>query len=711
MAMRTLKLFGALLALSACGQKTSVQAPPAITIAAVDGAAIEAADQHPGDWLSHGRTYSEQRYSPLSQITPANVTTVGLAWSTELDADRGMEATPIVVDGVMYVTSAWSIVYALDAKTGARLWTFDPEVDKARGQKACCDVVNRGVAIWKGKVIVGTIDGRLIALNAKTGESVWSVVTVDQSKPYTITGAPRVIKGRVIIGNGGADYGVRGYVTAYDAETGQQDWRFFTTPNPEKKPDGVASDVFFAKTGNATWGDAGVWTQSGGGGTAWDAIVYDPKLDIVYVGTGNGSPWNRRVRDPSGGDNLLVSSILALKPDTGDYVWHYQTTPGDSWDYTATQPIILADLTIGGVTRPVLMQAPKNGFFYVLDRATGELISADKYQDNATWASGVDMTTGRPIEAEGARYEKTATPAAPGTFGNHSWHPMAFSPKTGLVYIPVQTIPTTFADAKDYRYRAGFWNTGTDFAALGLQPPAVKPLVLTGPSGQLVAWDPVSRKARWTAPYPTPWNGGVLAIAGGLVFQGALDGKFRAFDAETGEAKWEGDADYPVLSGPISYEVGGEQYVAATAGWGTGLPLAGGTGARPGASVAGRVVVYKLNGTATLPPKAAMPVATSQKPAAAAFGTAAMIDHGQTLYANNCTACHGGGGRSSGIIPDVRWSPAGESRDSWKAVVIDGERAAAGMAGFKGGLTDDEAEAIRAYVVSRAHASIATPQR
>ena len=257
MAMRTLKLLGALLALSACGQKTSVQSPPAITIAAVDGAAIEAADQHPGDWLSHGRTYSEQRYSPLSQITPANVTTVGLAWSAELDADRGMEATPIVVDGVMYVTSAWSIVYALDAKTGARMWTFDPEVDKARGQKACCDVVIRGVAIWKGKVIVGTIDGRLIALDAKTGESVWSIVTVDQSKPYTITGAPRVIKGRVIIGNGGADYGVRGYVTAYDAETGQQDWRFFTTPNPEKKPDGAASDTFFARTGNATWGDTG----------------------------------------------------------------------------------------------------------------------------------------------------------------------------------------------------------------------------------------------------------------------------------------------------------------------------------------------------------------------------------------------------------------------------------------------------------------------
>jgi quinohemoprotein ethanol dehydrogenase len=361
--------------------------------------------------------------------------------------------------------------------------------------------------------------------------------------------------------------------------------------------------------------------------------------------------------------------------------------------------------------RKVLMQAPKNGFFYVLDRATGELISADKYQDNATWTSGVDMKTGRPIEAANARYEKGPTPQAPGTFGNHNWHPMAFSPQTGLVYIPVHTIPTTFADAKNFKFRPGFWNTGTDFSALSLRPPEVPSLKLTGPSGQLVAWDPIARQARWVVPYPTAWNGGVLATAGGLVFEGALDGKFRAFDATTGKQVWEADADYPVLSGPISYEIAGEQYVAATAGWGTALPLAGGTGARLGAAVAGRVVVYKLNGTAARPMSNGVASnSVVEKPASAPFGDAAMVELGRVLYANNCTVCHGGGARSGGMIPDLRWSPVGATREAWKAVVIDGERSASGMAGFRGAMTDADAEAIRAYVVVRAQAAAAPPR-
>src|SRR5579871_5743777 len=450
----------ALIALAACSQQPT--GPAKLTAATVDGAMINAADQHPDVWLSHGRTYSEQRYSPLKDITTSNVGQLGLAWFADLDVNRGMEASPLVVDGVMYVTSAWSIVYALDAKTGARKWTFDPQVDKERGQKACCDVVNRGVALWKGKVYVGTIDGRLIALDAATGKKIWDVVTVDQAKPYTITGAPRVIKGKVLIGNGGAELGVRGYLTAYDAETGQQAWRFFMTPNPEKKPDGAASDKFFADKGNASWGDKGEWVETGGGGTPWDAIVYDPDLDIVYIGTGNGSPWNQKLRDPDGKDNLLLSSILALKPDTGEYVWHYQTTPGESWDYTATQPLILAELKIGDASRKVIMQAPKNGFFYVLDRANGQLISADKFQDNITWATGVDMKTGRPQETPNARYQKPETSLhIPGPLGSHNWHPMAFSPDTGLVYIPAHTLPSIYADMPDFMYRPGFWNTGT----------------------------------------------------------------------------------------------------------------------------------------------------------------------------------------------------------------------------------------------------------
>ncbi len=458
----------ALLALASCGQQK--KAAPPITAAEVNGAAIIAADDRPGVWLSHGRTYSEQRFSPLKQITAANVTDVGLAWSTQLDTNRGMEATPIVVDGTMYVTSAWSVVYALDAKTGERKWKYDPGVDKARGVSACCDVVNRGVALWEGKVYVGTIDGRLVALNAADGSVAWEKVTVDQSRPYTITGAPRIIKGKVIIGNGGAELGVRGYVTAYDAKTGDQVWRFYTTPNPEKKPDNAASDGAMAEFGNKTWDDKGEWTETGGGGTAWDAMAYDVDSDIMYIGVGNGSPWNQRLRSPSGGDNLFLSSIVALKPDTGEYVWHYQTTPGETWDYTATQHIIVADLKWGDKTRRVVMQAPKNGFFYVLDAQSGELLAADKYQKEVNWADSVDLKTGRPVEAANARYLDSPFQAIPGPLGSHNWQPMSFSPQTGLVYIPAHTLPGLYADEAEHIYRPGFWNTGTEFAGEGAAP-------------------------------------------------------------------------------------------------------------------------------------------------------------------------------------------------------------------------------------------------
>jgi PQQ-dependent dehydrogenase (methanol/ethanol family) len=692
----------ALLALASCSQK----APP-ITAADVNAAAIEAADQRPGVWLTHGRTYSEQRYSPLKQITGGNVTNVGLAWYEELDTNRGMEATPIVVDGVMYVTSAWSVVYALDAKTGERKWTYDPKVDRARGVAACCDVVNRGVALWEGKVYAGTIDGRLVALNAADGSVAWEKVTVDQSKPYTITGAPRVVKGRVIIGNGGAELGVRGYVTAYDAKSGEQVWRFYTTPNPGKQPDNAASDKVWAEKGNATWDDTGEWVEAGGGGTAWDAIVYDPELDLVFIGVGNGSPWNQRLRSPSGGDNLFLSSIVALKADTGEYVWHYQTTPGETWDYTATQPIILADLDIGGTKRKVLMQAPKNGFFYVIDRATGELLSADMYQP-VTWASGVDMATGRPVETPNARYETPHTALfVPGPLGSHNWHPMAFSPETGLVYIPAHTLPTVYAEMENFRYRPGFWNTGTDFAAAALPTEtAARTAMAAASKGQLVAWDPVAKKPKWTYDYPNAWNGGVLATAGGLVFQGALDGKFRAFDAATGAPKWETDTGYPALSGPISYEIDGEQYIAVTAGWGTALPLAGGTGLRDGAArlaspAMGRVLVYKIGGKAEMMPDEAFP--PDPIPMAEDFGSAAQLALGKDLYFENCMVCHGDGAQSGGIVTDLRWAPAPATKETFAEVVLGGKYATAGMASFANTLKPEDVEAIRAYIVNRAH--------
>ncbi len=692
----------ALSALAACSQKGKEL--PAITAAEVDGAAIEAADQRPGVWLSHGRDYSEQRFSPLKAIDTKNVGQVGLAWSTDLDVGRGMEATPIVVDGTMYVTSAWSIVYALDAKTGDRKWTYDPKVDKARGQKACCDVVNRGVAVWKGKVYVGTIDGRLVALNAKDGTVAWDKLTVDQSKPYTITGAPRVIKGKVMIGNGGAELGVRGYISAYDAETGEMAWRFFTTPNPAKQPDNAASDKIWADKGNATWDDKGEWVESGGGGTAWDAITYDPKLDMMYVGIGNGNPWNRRLRSPSGGDNWFLSSILALKPDTGEYVWHYQTTPGETWDYTATQPIILATLDIGGAKRDVLMQAPKNGFFYVIDRKTGELLAADKYAGDITWATGVDMKTGKPIEAANARYEGAPVLIIPGPLGSHNWHPMSFSPETGLVYIPVHTLPSTYADEADHNFRPGFWNTGTEFTDVAPIPTLdQRKAQRAALKGKLVAWDPVAKKARWEHDYPTPWNGGTLATAGGLVFQGSLDGKFRAFDAAKGDQLWETDGQYPVMSGPMSYAIDGEQYIAVTAGWGTALPVTGGGDVLPalGSPEKGRVLVYKIGGTKKLEPYEVFEldkVAPTED-----FGNAQQLATGRVLYDRNCMVCHGPAVVSSGVIQDLRWGQAPATKETFADVVLNGKYASAGMASFSGTLSADDTESVRAYIVNRAN--------
>ncbi|MGE0674055.1 MAG: PQQ-dependent dehydrogenase, methanol/ethanol family, partial [Methylibium sp.] len=398
----------------------------------VNAARLAAAAQEPANWMTHGGTYQEARYSPLDQINTRSIARLKLAWYGDFDTSRGQEATPLVIDGVMYTTSSWSKVYAYDAATGKLLWRHDPKVPGDRGADACCDVVNRGVAAWNGKVYVGTLDGRLEALDAKTGKLVWSTVTVDQTRPYTITGAPRVVKGKVLIGNGGAEYGVRGYVSAYDAETGALAWRFYMTPNPENKPDGAASDAILMSKAYGTWHD-GAWKQTGGGGTPWDAIVYDADFDQVIIGTGNGNPWSWEHRSGSKGDNLFLGSLLALDAETGAYKWHYQETPSENWDFTSTQPIILTELTLQGRQRKVLLHAPKNGFFYVVDRKDGALISAEPFT-TVNWATGIDLKSGRPIEAPGARYERTKKSfwAMPGPFGSHNWHPMAFSPKTGL---------------------------------------------------------------------------------------------------------------------------------------------------------------------------------------------------------------------------------------------------------------------------------------
>src|SRR5712675_2037204 len=451
----------------ASGKGLSPQRIQAVT-SAIDGEAIIANAKTTKDWLSYGLDYSETRFSKLNEINAGNVKNLGLKWTYNLESVRGVEATPLIVDGIMYVSASWSVVHAIDVRTGKRIWTYDPEVPRAGGYKGCCDVVNRGVALYKGKVFVGAYDGRLIALDAVTGNKVWEKDTItDHSRSYTVTGAPRVFNGQVVIGNGGAEYGVRGYVTAYDAETGAQAWRWFVVPGDPGKPFEDDSMAAAAKT----WDPAGMWWINGGGGTAWDSITFDPDLNLIYIGTGNGAPWNRNVRSPAGGDNLYLGSIVALNADTGKYVWHYQETPGESWDYTSTQPMILADINIDSAPRKVILHAPKNGFFFVIDRTNGKFISAKNFVD-VNWATGYDAN-GRPIEVAEARGDKPFD-SIPGPYGAHNWHPMSFNPQTGLVYIPAQNIPLRVVEEKTWTHNSSSpgqihsglgWNLGFNLDA------------------------------------------------------------------------------------------------------------------------------------------------------------------------------------------------------------------------------------------------------
>jgi len=668
----------------------------------VDGERIAAADENPGEWVTHGRTYGEQRFSPLDKISTSTVKDLGLAWSYDLPENRGIEATPLVADGVMYTTSSWSVVRAFDAKTGELKWEYDPQVPRKTGVKACCDSVNRGVALWRGKVYFGALDGRLIALDARTGKKVWSVVTVDQEKPYTITGAPRIIKGKVMIGNGGAELGVRGYLSAYDADSGKMLWRFYTVPGKEPK-DGAASDEAM-KLARPTWN--GEFWKTGAGGTVWDSMAYDPDLDLLYIGVGNGSPWNRDIRSPGGGDNLFLPSIVALKPDTGKYVWHYQTTPGESWDYTATQHIILADMTIGGQPRKVLLQAPKNGFFYVLDRATGKLISAKPYVPQ-TWTTGVvDPATGRPVETPNARYGAGMNLGMPGPLGGHNWQPMAFSPKTNLVYIPAQEIPFPYMQPgganANFRYQPGAWNIGVDVLVAGLpDDEAGLKAIRASLKGRLIAWDPVTQTEKWSVPHSGPWNGGVLATAGGLVFQGSATGEFAAYDAATGKKVWSFDTQTGVVAPPMTYEIDGEQYVALMAGWGGGFALTAGAGVDPRSEGPRRLLVFKLGGKKVLPPRPASNRDWPDLPAVT--GTPQQIAAGSASYAAYCSVCHGASGVSEFSIPDLRYSPVITDRGVFKGVVIDGDRVDNGMVSFKAYLNPNQAEDIRQYLLSLAN--------
>jgi quinohemoprotein ethanol dehydrogenase len=665
--------------------------------AAVDTARLVAADNEPGNWMSHGRTYSEQRYSPLDKINTSNIGNLGLAWSFELATNRGVEATPIVVDGVMYVTSAWSLVYALDAKTGALKWKYDPQVPREVGFHACCDVVNRGVAVWKGRVYVATLDGRLVALDAGDGHVVWSTVTVDQKKPFTITMAPRVVKGKVIIGNSGSEYGVRGYISAFDADSGKLVWRFFTVPGDPSQPFESKAMEMAAKT----W--TGEWWKYGGGATVWDSMSYDPETNLVYFGTGNGVPWDEKARSPKGGDNLFASSIVAVNADTGVYAWHYQTTPGDSWDYDSTQTLTLADLTINGAPRKVIMQASKNGFFYVIDRTNGKFISANNYVP-VTWAKSVDPNTGRPIENGDAHYNNGPAVLFPSSFGGHNWHPMSFSPKTGLVYVPAQEIPGAYGTDANFGYEEGQWNTATDTGLNSLPTdPKARAAMKNSFRGELIAWDPVNQKEVWRAVHQGPWNGGTLATAGNLVFQGTADGHFNAYDATNGKPLWSADTYTATLAGPMTYTVDGEQYVAVGAGFGSVFYLVAGFAVPElGSPDNGRIVVYKLGATGSVPKPALTPVAFPKPPPNTV--TTDVVTAGHAKFNRYCLVCHGYNAISGGVLPDLRKTPEIADAGAFKDVVLGGSHQTRGMVSFASVLKHDDVEAIRNYVISEANA-------
>ena len=650
----------------------------------IDQARLDAADTDLDNWLGYGRTYDEQRYSPLEQINAGNVGRLRLAWSAQLDTIRGQEATPIVVHGVMYTSTAWSKVMALDAASGRVLWTYDPNNIGSKGAHACCDVVNRGVAVWKGRVYVGTIDGRLIALDAATGKPAWSVVTVDQSQPYTITGAPRVFRDKVVIGNSGAELGVRGYVSAYDTATGKLVWRFYTVPgDPAKGPDGAASDEALAKLAQPTW--SGKWWTLGGGGTVWDSIVYDRELNQLLIGVGNGSPWNHRVRSEGKGDNLFLSSIVAVDPDTGRYKWHYQATPGETWDFTGTQQITLATLDLGRGPQKVLMQAPKNGFFYVIDRVSGKFLSANNYVP-VNWAKGIDPATGRPIEIPEARYAGMPMTVFPSGIGAHAWMPMSYSPRTGLVYLPAMEVPLTYGDDPGFQIHRGRWNTAVAFSHADGTP-----------KGELLAWDPVRQREVWRHQYDWPWNGGTLVTGGNIVFQGDARGFFHAFAADDGRPLWQYQAWRGIMAGPVTYRVNGVQYVAVMAGYGGSMGMATASAFQRYPQPPGMILAFRIDGTAKLPP--APQGERAAPPRVAGHFTDAQRAEGGKWYGTYCRICHAGP-----VNPDLARSQVITDAQAFKSVVIDGVLETNGMASFRDYLSPAQSEAIRAYLAGEADA-------
>jgi quinohemoprotein ethanol dehydrogenase len=699
----------AMLLLAACHAQDTAR--PARQFGQVDERRLAQADREPQNWLTKGRDRNETFYSPLARISDRNATQLGLAWEYQTQTARGLEATPIVVDGVMYVSGNWGRVYALDARTGAELWTFNPDPDGMSGRWSCCDVVNRGVAVWQGRVFVGSLDGYLYALDAESGRVVWKADSlVDRSKPYVITGAPQVAGEVVVIGNGGADFGVRGYISAFDLESGKLRWRFFTVPGDPKRPIEHPELAAAART----WDPDSRW-EMGGGGTAWDGMVYDPELRLLYVGTGNGSPYKASERSPRGGDNLYLASILAIDPATGRLAWHYQTVPGESWDYTATQKMILADLSIDGRQRQVLMQAPKNGFFYVLDRRTGELLSARPFS-YVNWAREIDPKSGRPIFSQQSDYEQAPKLILPSMAGAHNWQPMAFNPGTGLVYIPVIELPMIFIDLPGNKGALsvidGQFNVGT-IVPVDYDPKAYERLygrlpsaaqlagMPTTPRGILRAYDPSRQRVVWEASAGSFWDGGVMTTAGNLVVQGKASGDLVVYAADSGRELARLETGTSIMAAPMTYEVGGEQYIAVLAGFGGG----GGLGALSPDIAAynyvnnGRIMAFKLGGGAVPKPAPRSDAALTEPPPR--MGTPQQIARGELLFVSHCGRCHA---LARAVLPDLRQMAAG-THVEFRDIVLRGTRLPRGMGRFDDILSETDTDAIHAYVIDQAWAA------
>lgn len=679
---RRLTAVGGLLAVALCGA----------------AAAQQLTDRDSANWPIDGHDYSAQRYSPLTQIDAANVSRLGLAWYDDLDTYRGVEATPIYADGVLYNILPWNITVAYDAKTGKRLWTYDPKVPREYGRYACCDTDARGLAMWHDKIVIATLDGRLIGLDKTTGQPVWTAHTFDDTKyAYSITGAPRVFDGKVVIGNSGGDLGVRGFVAAYDADTGKKLWKFFLTPNPDGKPDGEASDPIMPMI-RKTWADTGLWKTLGGGANPWDSIAYDPKNKLIFVGTGNSSPHTQFYRSEDKGDNLFVCSIVALHAEDGSYAWHYQMVPGEEWDYTCTSSIIQADLKIDGRMRQVLMQAPKDGYFYVLDRKTGQFIHAKPYV-KINWSLGLDPKTGRPNVNPAARYTTDPALVYPGPGGAHNWFPMAFSPKTKLAYFPAYQSGFVYArqdgwTPQPFRSNSG-WGGYTGEA--GKKRAELQKIADADEKAMLVAYDPVQQKIAWQVPLPRHGNGGVFVTASNLVFEGTTRQTFAAFDALTGKQLWEFPTQSAPVAGGITYEVDGEQYVAINAGWGGGAgQIERGAGIELPRAKA-RLLVFKLGGTKTLPPLPPQEPIPNPPPLR---GTEAQIQKGAQLFADTCAQCHGH--EAVGGVKDLRHLTQ-ETHAKFNDIVLGGIYKDKGMVSFADILKPEDVEDIHDYLISRAN--------